>query len=402
MAKILYAWEFGNNLGHVGAFLPLAQALRDRGHEIGFVLAQVASADGILGREGFRWLQAPVMPEMRAKQPPLSYADILLRFGYAHPDTLTGLTVAWRELIRLTGARLVMPDHAPTAILAARTLGIPILTYSYGFCVPPPGAPTPNMRPWLKVDPMRLVAIERTALASINAVLARFGHAPFQDVASLFNVDEPSMMTFPELDHYAPCRGRATYWGSLAGTLSGAPARWPDGDGPRIFAYLRPEVRHAEAALAALKASGLRCLVVFPGIGTTALDRYRSDRMTIATTPLDTPSILEQADACINYGGHGMTAAFLRAGKPLLLLPGHLEQFLLARRVEEMGAGLLVDPEKPADDLPEKLRRVVHDPLFAANAQAFARKYAAFSQEVVIANLVRRIEEIASPTVEAD
>jgi hypothetical protein len=28
MASILYAWEFGANLGHVGTFLPVARELR--------------------------------------------------------------------------------------------------------------------------------------------------------------------------------------------------------------------------------------------------------------------------------------------------------------------------------------------------------------------------------------
>jgi len=89
------------------------------------------------------------------------------------------------------------------------------------------------------------------------------------------------------------------------------------------------------------------------------------------------------------------TTRFLLMGKPLLLFPGHLEQFLLARRVEEMGAGLLVNPEQAPVDLQTKLRRVLHEHAFTENAQAFARKYAAFPQETVIAHLVRRVEEIA-------
>jgi hypothetical protein len=28
MASILYAWEFGANLGHIGTFLPIARELR--------------------------------------------------------------------------------------------------------------------------------------------------------------------------------------------------------------------------------------------------------------------------------------------------------------------------------------------------------------------------------------
>ena len=88
--------------------------------------------------------------------------------------------------------------------------------------------------------------------------------------------------------------------------------------------------------------------------------------------------------------------SFLLKGKPVLLLPGHLEQFLLARRIEEMGAGLMVNPEQPPADLQLKLQRVLIEPNFSLNAQAFARKYANFPQDTVIAHLIRRIEEIAA------
>ena len=88
--------------------------------------------------------------------------------------------------------------------------------------------------------------------------------------------------------------------------------------------------------------------------------------------------------------------SFLLKGKPLLLLPGHLEQFLLARRIEEMGAGLLVNPEQPPVDLELKLRRILFEADFSLNAQAFARKYENFPQDTVIAHLVRRIEDIAA------
>jgi UDP:flavonoid glycosyltransferase YjiC (YdhE family) len=394
VTALLYAWEFGSAFGHIGAFLPLGQRLRDSGHDVRFAIAQVASAATLLGKQGFAWLQSPVAPELRLDRPPLSYADILLRFGYADPTSLMGLTVAWRELIRLTGTRLVLPDHAPTAILAARTLGVPILTYSYGFCVPPALSPTPNMRPWLNVDPAPLLEAERVVLGSMNSVLANFDCPPLDSVAELFGVQEPSLMTFPELDHYAHCRGPATYWGCLVSSISGVAPDWPSGSGPRVFAYLRREIRHAEALLAALGELGYPSLVVFPDIPDDMLARCHHPNVTISRVPLDTSAVLAQADVAVTYGGHGLTTAFLLAGKPLLLLPGQLEQFMLALRIEEIGAGLLADPEKPATDIAQKLRRVATEPFFAGNAQAFARKYAAFPQEVVVANLVRRIEEL--------
>lgn len=396
MATVLYAWEFGSAFGHIGAFLPLGQSLREKHHDVRFAIAQVGSAANLLDKQGFTWMQSPVSPELCLAKVPLSYADILLRFGYADPTSLMGLTVAWRELIRLTGTRLVLPDHAPTAILAARTLGVPILTYSYGFCVPPPISPTPNMRPWLAIDPAPLVEAERVVLESMNSVLANFDCPTLASVAGLFGVEEPSLMTFPELDHYANYRGPATYWGSLVSSISGLAPQWPAGTGPRVFAYLRREVRHAEAVLGALGELGYPSLVVFPDIPDELLTRVSPFNVTISKVPLDTSVVLAQADIAVTYGGHGLTTAFLLAGKPLFLLPGQLEQFMLASRIVELGAGLLADPEKPPTDISQKLRRVATDPFFAGNAQAFARKYAAFPQEVIINNLVRRIEELTA------
>lgn len=395
MANILYAWEFGAGLGHLGAFLPLARALRDKGHNVHWAVASSTAAARLLDQEGFGWLQAPVCPEQPRQGPPLSYADILLRFGYAHAVDLLGLTVAWRELIKLTGACIMLADHAPTALLAARTLDLPVVLYSSGFCVPPRQSPSPNMRPWISLPAAQLATLEQTALASINAVLGHFGKSALAGVAQLFELAEDTLLGFPELDHYEH-RGPARYWGNLPDAGIGTSPPWPAVPGKRIFAYLRPEIRHHEVALQALQALGQPSVVFMPGASAALRSRFASPSLFFADTPIDLARAGREADLALTYASLSTTTRFLLAGKPVLMLPGHLEQFLMARRVEQMGAGLLVDPEKPANDLPQKLQQVLFDPLFADNAQAFARKYAAFPQEMVIANLLRRIEEICA------
>jgi UDP:flavonoid glycosyltransferase YjiC (YdhE family) len=80
------------------------------------------------------------------------------------------------------------------------------------------------------------------------------------------------------------------------------------------------------------------------------------------------------------------------------MLPGHLEQFMLARRVEEMGAGRLVNPEQPPGDLRAALADLIDNPVWRGNARAFAAKYAAFDQQAVTGNLVRRIAEMLDDT----
>jgi len=395
VSRLLYAWEFGANFGHVGAFLPLARALRARGHEIRWTVAQTAPAARLLAQEGYTWLQAPTCQETQREGPPLSYNDILLRFGYARDEDLLGLVVAWRELMRLNGAQVVLADHAPTAILAARTLGIPVVLFCFGFFAPPRQRPLPSLRPWLALLPGQLDALENEALASINAVLGHFGQAPFDAVAQLFDVAEDTLLGFPELDHYAE-RGPARYWGNLPDAGIGDAPAWPNRQGKRIFGYLRTGTRHYEAALAALHALGEPTVVFFPDAPPALLERYAAPHLVFSANPLALAQTAREADAAVTYASVSTATGFLLKGKPLLLLPGHLEQFLLARRVEEMGAGLMVNPEQPPLDLELKLRRVLSEADFTLNAQAFARKYSNFSQDTVTTHLVSRIEEIAA------
>jgi UDP:flavonoid glycosyltransferase YjiC (YdhE family) len=396
MASILYSWEFGANLGHIGTFLPIAKELRDHGTTVHWAVTHPHQAARLLPKAGFDWLQAPTMPEQRREGPPLSYADILLRFGYSDSNDLLGLVVAWRELLRLTGAKVVLADHSPTAILAARTLDIPVMLFGSGFFAPPKVHPTPNMRPWSPVSTEHLLATDQLVLANINAVLQDFGRPPLETVAQLFQVAEDSLLSFPELDHY-PARGPARYWGMLPAAVA-ADSTWPAVPGPRVFSYLRPETPHLEAALQALHGLPGSVLIYAPGLPAELMQRYTAPHVAFSPVPVDLKKVARQADAGLTYASPAATVAFLMAGKPVLMIPGHLEQFLFAKRVEEMGAGLIQNPEHTPHNLAAMLRQVLAEPGFSANAGAFAAKYANFDQNAVMVHIVARIEELADAT----
>ena len=377
----------------MGVFLPLARTLRKQGHEVHWMVTQPALVGDFLDSEGFTWLAAPTLSEVSRQGPPLTYADILLRFGYAEPRALFGLVGGWREAMRLTGARLVLADHAPTALLAARSLGTPVMLFSNGFTAPPRRNPLPNMRPWAPLPEASISLLDRAALSSINAVLARHGCVQMQHLAELFEVAEEALVTFPELDHYAD-RGPAHYWGSLPSAGAGKPVEWPAEGSKRIFAYLRPESPHHEAVLAALLALGQATVIYFPNLPPALAARFAAPHLSFLDQPADIGQMTREADLAITYASLATTTAFLLAGKPLLLLPGHLEQFLVARRVEEMGAGRMVNPEQPPGDLRTMLADLLANPTWRDNARAFAAKYAAFDQQAVIGNLARRISEL--------
>ncbi len=393
MASVLYAWEQGAALGHLGSFLPLARHLRDRGHDVYWAVKNPASSGPLLHREGFTWLQAPQAREQQRKGPPLSYADIMLRFGYADADELFGLVGAWCELARLTRAELILTDFAPTALLAARCLGLPCMLFSSCFAIPPARHPLPNMRPWSPVSPGLLRQLDDHVCQSINQVLQRHGCQPLTCCAELFQVEETTLLGFPELDHY-PDRGPARYWGSLSDIGEGACYDWPKPTASgRIFAYLRKATPVNLGVLKALKSMNRQSLAYFAESSPEQRRSLQGGGLAFSEEPVDIRQMLRDVDFGIVNGSLTITA-FLRSGKPLLMLPQHLEQFLIARRVEALGAGLLINPEQPQTDPAPLIDALLNEPGYRSNAEAFAKRYAAFDQQSVAQNLLKRVEEL--------
>ena len=64
----------------------------------------------------------------------------------------------------------------------------------------------------------------------------------------------------------------------------------------------------------------------------------------------------------------------LLAGKPVLLLPQHLEMLHIARSVEKAGAGLSAPALKP-EGIRHKLARLLQEPGFGEHARAIAARY---------------------------
>ena len=393
MSRFLYVWELGTNLGHVGRFEPLAKVLGAGGHDVILAVRETEPCARLLGGR-FKWLQAPVVSERQILGSPLNYADILLRFGYDDPTRLRGILVAWQEMMRSVQPELVLADHAPTAILAARTLVLPVMLLGTGFFCPPQRDPFPGLRPWELVADDILAKRDAIALSTINTVLDYLKSARLDRLSDLFDVEENAIVTLPELDHY-PNRGLARYWGSIhsfSGTSSRHP--WPPGHGKRLFAYLRIEHPHFRKVLQAVASAGSPAIMYVPN---WSFEEALPPNVLVIAEPTDMQVVTAEADLAIVYGGT-TTNAFLMAGKPVLCLPTHLEQFLLALRIASLGTGLLISPEHHNPDIAGAFARMLRDDNFALNARAFASKYAFLDQATVIKNIANRAEEIVSGT----
>jgi len=401
MSRIALVWELGTSYGHISALLLFARKLRQRGHEVVLVLRELHNASGILG-DGIPLLQSPIwLPQLTGlPEPPLNYSEILMRYGYFHADGLAGLVGAWRSLFALHGSDTVVADHSPTALLAARSMGLAAATLGSGFYCPPRRTPMPNMRAWLDVPRERLEHSDALVLNSMNKVLARYKVKPLASVGELFAIEENFICTFAGLDHY-PQREPVKYWGACWNVDTGQEVAWPDGSGKRVFVYLEPHQRDFAGVLEAVAALGLRAIVCAPGVSDDMRRRYENPRTLVSSNLFRLDRLLAECDLFIGYAGHGMTATMLMAGVPLLLLPTQLERFLLATRVASMGAGIAVNPDAPPPDYPALIRMMLDVPGYREQARQFATKHADFDQNEQQENIVTRIEEIAIAAIAA-
>lgn len=394
MAVFLYAWELGGELGHISKALPLALAAKARGHDIILALKDVSQAESMLAGHGITYLQAPLwLPRVKGiTHSPFNYTEMLFQHGYLDACGLLSILKAWRALYALVNPALVIADHAPTALLAALSMDMPRTMYNTGFYSPPRAAPLPSMRPWLTPSPQRLAEQEQRVLKIINWALNELKTPPLQRIADLFPQPEQEIMvSFAELDHY-PDRKNTAYLGVPLSPFIGITPQWPEGRGKKLFAYLNPQYAHFDKVLKLLADSDERVLIYAGRLPKAALARYETPRLQVSDKPFNIGAVSKECDVAICHAGHGTVSAMLLAGKPLLLLPMHLEQFLLSQRVLDLRAGLLINQYNYDEDSTGKLQQLVENELFQRCARKFAEKYQGKNQQDILESIINRCE----------
>ena len=393
MARIAFAWELGGEFGHVMACAVLARGLSVRGHTIAFMFRELRQLAFLPEVQTYDMFQAPhAAREGENAQLPASYADILLGCGYGDSAELTGLVGGWRSLIERWAPDMVIADFAPTAMLATRTLGRPCVTYGNGFFVPPHASPLPAFRFDEVVPAERLARSDARALANVNAAFARFGTPPLARLIDMFDCEEHFLCTFPEIDHYGT-REKSGYWGPRMRFDRGAEVAWPAGRGKRVFVYVKRHLPQLDALIDVLAASPHRIIAFIPDLDPKRRARLEGRGRVVSEKPLKLDSVLRECDLMIAHGGELATGA-LMYGVPTLLFPGHYEQYITARRLDQIGCGAWYSPSAAAKDIARGLSVVLGNPAFVTNCRAFARRYGTFSPAEQRRRIVQRVEEM--------
>ncbi len=348
MASILIALELGAGLGHRSRSELLAASLRSAGHQsiVHFARSSPAPPHG---------------------GPPDSLSGTLARQGFDDSKSLRRRVDAWIDAIRDGGAKAVVADHAPGALLTAMCLGMTRFNCGTGFTCPPESTPC---GPYASRMPDGVIETELRVLDAMNQVLDRYGRAPLTSVSGLFNQGvRPILATFAELDHYGR-PATADFIGPWQ-RQGGEQILFPPGNGPRVFVYAKT-MRALRPLLEELRKRQWPTVAYFGGAPDPTPG---SDTLHVSTEPVDLASVLRDTDVAILNGTHASTAAALLAGVPILQFPLYPEQLLLSQRVRELGAGL-IGRHYEETRWQGSLELIANRPKYAEQAAAFAQRHA--------------------------
>lgn len=435
MARFLITvWPFS---GHINPNIALAEALRERGHEVAFYTG--ASACRSIEGEGFHCFPFQRVDEAQVQRIVLSSDGILSR---PSPPKLKAMWRTW--VLDTVPAQLADLDHVlrtwqPDAIVCDPTMwgpflilhearDIPVAIFSlipacllFGRDAPIAGFPLPPARHPLQRWRKRVLRgvvnrflgdVRRDAsalrqsygLAALQTSVTDFaGQMPLYLVPGSPSFDYQRDDLPPPVHYVGPCLWNKPRRDVPPDWLSQLPQ-----DQPLVYAsegtiHLQPRVLRAAA-------EGLADLPI--QVVMTTGEHRDPETMELGPRPL-APNIrverwvaldhlLPHLDAMITIGGPGTLLAALQRGIPVVIVPFNWDHPETALRVTDTGVGIYLTPDECTPErMREAVQRVLSEPSFRESARRLAAEFAACGGPPRAAQLLEALltREPASPVL---
>ena len=392
MKHLVFCWEFGEGYGHVAGFRKIAQELKNNGVKVTWVLRHLDFAHLVIEDDRDVVFQAPHTRSTNVdNQATLSYSHMLSFLGYDNPRLLLNLVNTWRQLLALIKADMIVADHAPTALIAAKTLNIKSTMIGTGFFSPPRLDILPEFCVFPPQPIEKLKQYDQVFVNTVNHCLTHFNFEPIKSVAEVFSVEEDFLCTFAELDHY-PNRPNAEYWGARFSNEMGKSVHYKT-DKFRIFIYMHARTNQYVNMMECLNASDAEVIAHIPKIDTQQASLTYSN-IIFSPDPVNMENVLEQVDLVICNGGHGTVAASLLAGVKVLMIPMQLEQMMLSQLITKRGLGAYLSAEEPKSRVNALLEYLIQDTKIEGNVKRFNEYYSGYTSELQANEIISRCLEI--------
>nr|CAD62199.1 Ata5 protein [Saccharothrix mutabilis subsp. capreolus] len=351
---LFFPWGWGGAAGYTARCLALADRLAGAGDEVAFA---DCGATRLVREAGFPVIEqstAPLRDPDRRRVPPyLPFADVERVFavaaGYHRPERFRRQLDEDAAAIARYRPDAVVIDMSPTASLAARAAGLPVVALADADFV----APHANAwMPWSTVPPRALLP-HPDCLPVLDEASRSLGLGPVSRAEDLLAGDVTLIPSIPELEpvglpsahHVGPL-----YWDPPAAErrLALPPARGRR----RVYVTIGSGGMVGAAALqAVLDACAEQPWVVFVSTGYGfGHELSVPGNVTLGGfTGLRGP--LEWADVVVSHGGYSTVVATLEHGRPSVVVPFMSEQEMNGREmVERFGAGVLLRTSRTRPD----------------------------------------------------
>ncbi|MBF0406261.1 MAG: hypothetical protein HQM10_02820 [Candidatus Riflebacteria bacterium] len=376
-SSVLICWEIGGGLGHLYRINPIASEFKRRGMHVILAIPESFRDTSGLQEFGFEVIFFPksrVPVSERSGILSHTYGENLLKNGFSDRDYLLWRLKNWEQILKTIKPAVVIAEHAPYALLAAKTLGFPVAAIGTGFSLPPFQCPMPGLQPWFQLPDSVLRKKEQSFLELVNPALLEARYSLLKSVSDIFSDVETFLCTLNELDHYKVPRN-AEYIGPVVYSQLDSDIFWLSDSKENIFVYLRKSSKYFRPVIKLLSEKGLPSFVYGLGLSSEEAEALSTKTVKVNNKPVCLGNAFEKCRFAITEGGHNTGALMLLQGIPILILPGQLEQAILSYRISENNLGLSVNYFNSRSDVKEKLEIMLHSDELSRNAKKFSEKY---------------------------
>jgi len=349
--KVLFSfWDGGT--GHLTRVMSLAEEARKRGMKVGFISSEKYVSWILNENPNYRvYLISNRNPT--AQPPPYPFPVYSHAFG--HAQRLRGLRfddVKWLrgivkkeiEVLKSYQPDVVINDYRDTIKIAAEVLKIPIVGITKST-----GNPDGYTFSWWLAPPPDLILPD--CRQSFNVVRKEYGLTPIKDEREMFSGNVCIIPSIKEIDplmrksrnsYYV---GLLSYWWRRNDEFEFIPYNIP-----KIFSYIgektRPEYGYSSIIT--------QVILSFPDVGfyiAGSADKYtdlrieklKKQKRVIVKDYIPAKTAISECSVVLNHGGSGTVLLALSMGKPIIFVgPFNTDQIGVARRVTELGAGLII------------------------------------------------------------
>jgi MGT family glycosyltransferase len=363
--------------GHVNPSLPLVAELAQRGHQITYFLtpefrADVEAAGAVLQPYAAVHDDYFSGPGLDGSRPQKAAARLITTAGEILPELLQVTAAGAPDYILYDGM-------CPWGYLVARSLNLPaVVSLSLLPLAPPPMRDLLSWEMLSVLGPMLLrdAPTGMQAVRRAQALGSQYGVPPLS-LPEILNAPGDRAISYtsryfqPYADRVADTV-RFVGW-ALRESRTEAPFSFAQAEGRRLIYISLGSIVQASAAFFRTCIDAFAAGDEFVLISTGrrfAAEEFGALPLNVAVhTWVPQAQVLRRASLFVTHGGLGSVHDGLYCGVPLLVVPQQEEQLLTARRVVELGAGLLLRKhEVTTAAVRAHASRLLAEPTFAREA----------------------------------